>query len=175
MKYLHLQTLDFTSSVLNSSIPIVYTKKFRALFPSPSCLLRSIVSFVCSARLQLAAKMHLVPKELDKLVISQTGLLAQRRLARGVRLNHSEACVSMFSFHGVWWMKRKRVARIRKRGSGGGERMWKGLEEDMGGRWEGLGGFENRNGNGRRRRRSETEEREEREGWRKTGKAVIRE
>ncbi|KAI4216612.1 MAG: hypothetical protein LQ351_001101 [Letrouitia transgressa] len=35
--------------------------------------------------------MHLVPKELDKLVTSQLGLLAQRRLARGVRLNHAEA------------------------------------------------------------------------------------
>ncbi|KAF2170127.1 hypothetical protein M409DRAFT_35982 [Zasmidium cellare ATCC 36951] len=35
--------------------------------------------------------MQLAPKELDKLVISQTGFLAQRRLARGVRLNHSEA------------------------------------------------------------------------------------
>ncbi|KAI0424471.1 hypothetical protein F5Y09DRAFT_139192 [Xylaria sp. FL1042] len=35
--------------------------------------------------------MHLVPKELDKLVISQLGFLAQRRLARGVKLNHTEA------------------------------------------------------------------------------------
>ncbi|KAG8415675.1 Urease [Metarhizium acridum] len=35
--------------------------------------------------------MYLSPRELDKLVISQLGLLAQRRLARGVRLNHSEA------------------------------------------------------------------------------------
>lgn len=35
--------------------------------------------------------MHLVPKELDKLIISQLGLLAQRRLARGVKLNHAEA------------------------------------------------------------------------------------
>ncbi|POS72396.1 urease [Diaporthe helianthi] len=35
--------------------------------------------------------MHLVPKELDKLAISQLGLLAQRRLARGVKLNHAEA------------------------------------------------------------------------------------
>ncbi|KAJ9668399.1 Urease [Coniosporium apollinis] len=35
--------------------------------------------------------MQLVPKEIDKLVISQLGLLAQRRLARGVKLNHSEA------------------------------------------------------------------------------------
>lgn len=35
--------------------------------------------------------MHLIPKELDKLVISQLGLLAQRRLARGVRLNYTEA------------------------------------------------------------------------------------
>ncbi|KAL8859220.1 MAG: hypothetical protein Q9178_004323 [Gyalolechia marmorata] len=35
--------------------------------------------------------MHLVPRELDKLLVSQTGLLAQRRLARGVKLNHAEA------------------------------------------------------------------------------------
>ncbi|KAF2458202.1 hypothetical protein BDY21DRAFT_341862 [Lineolata rhizophorae] len=35
--------------------------------------------------------MQLVPKELDKLVISQLGFLAQRRLARGVKLNHAEA------------------------------------------------------------------------------------
>ncbi|KAG9630132.1 urease, partial [Aureobasidium melanogenum] len=35
--------------------------------------------------------MHLTPKELDKLVISQVGQLAQRRLARGVKLNQTEA------------------------------------------------------------------------------------
>ncbi|KAK5121286.1 Urease [Meristemomyces frigidus] len=35
--------------------------------------------------------MQLAPRELDKLVISQLGFLAQRRLARGVRLNHAEA------------------------------------------------------------------------------------
>lgn len=32
-------------------------------------------------------------QQLDKLVISQLGLLAQRRLARGVKLNHAEATV----------------------------------------------------------------------------------
>ncbi|GAB1311038.1 Urease [Madurella fahalii] len=35
--------------------------------------------------------MFLVPRELDKLTISQLGFLAQRRLARGVKLNHAEA------------------------------------------------------------------------------------
>ncbi|KAF2765448.1 urease [Teratosphaeria nubilosa] len=35
--------------------------------------------------------MQLAPRELDKLAISQLGQLAQRRLARGVRLNHAEA------------------------------------------------------------------------------------
>lgn len=35
--------------------------------------------------------MHLVPREIDKLTTTTLGLLAQRRLARGVRLNHSEA------------------------------------------------------------------------------------
>jgi urease len=40
----------------------------------------------------LAARaMHLSPRELDHLRLSQVGQLAQRRLARGVRLNHPEA------------------------------------------------------------------------------------
>ena len=35
--------------------------------------------------------MHLTPRELDKLVLHQAGALAQKRLARGLRLNHPEA------------------------------------------------------------------------------------
>ncbi|MFI5297932.1 MAG: urease subunit gamma [Polyangiales bacterium] len=35
--------------------------------------------------------MHLSPHDLDKLVLHQAGFLAQKRLARGVRLNHPEA------------------------------------------------------------------------------------
>src|SRR5213595_2606448 len=35
--------------------------------------------------------MHLTPQELDKLTLHQAGVLAQKRLARGVRLNHPEA------------------------------------------------------------------------------------
>jgi urease subunit gamma/beta len=35
--------------------------------------------------------MHLSPQELDKLMLHQVGVLAQKRLARGVRLNHPEA------------------------------------------------------------------------------------
>jgi urease subunit gamma/beta len=35
--------------------------------------------------------MHLTPRELDKLALHQAGSLAQRRLARGLRLNHPEA------------------------------------------------------------------------------------
>ncbi|GAA5894775.1 hypothetical protein JCM8208_006068 [Rhodotorula glutinis] len=35
--------------------------------------------------------MHLLPREIDKLVISQVGTLAQKRLARGLRLNLAEA------------------------------------------------------------------------------------
>ncbi|KAB2673463.1 MAG: urease subunit beta [Verrucomicrobia bacterium] len=35
--------------------------------------------------------MHLTPRDLDKLVLHQAGFLAQKRLARGVRLNHPEA------------------------------------------------------------------------------------
>ena len=35
--------------------------------------------------------MHLTPREIDKLVLHQAGVLAQKRLARGLRLNHPEA------------------------------------------------------------------------------------
>jgi urease subunit gamma/beta len=35
--------------------------------------------------------MHLTPREVDKLLLHQAGTLAQKRLARGLRLNHPEA------------------------------------------------------------------------------------
>jgi urease subunit gamma/beta len=35
--------------------------------------------------------MHLSPREFDKLTLHQAGVLAQKRLARGLRLNHPEA------------------------------------------------------------------------------------
>ncbi len=35
--------------------------------------------------------MHLTPREVDKLLLHQAGALAQKRLARGLRLNHPEA------------------------------------------------------------------------------------
>ena len=35
--------------------------------------------------------MHLTPRELDKLTLHQAGVLAQKRLARGLRLNYPEA------------------------------------------------------------------------------------
>jgi urease subunit gamma/beta len=34
--------------------------------------------------------MHLAPREVDKLLLHQVGVLAQKRLARGLRLNHPE-------------------------------------------------------------------------------------
>src|SRR5580658_6523316 len=35
--------------------------------------------------------MHLSPREIDKLLLHGAGFLAQKRLARGLRLNHPEA------------------------------------------------------------------------------------
>ena len=35
--------------------------------------------------------MHLSPREIEKLMLHQAGTLAQKRLARGVRLNYPEA------------------------------------------------------------------------------------
>ena len=34
--------------------------------------------------------MHLAPREIDKLLLHNAGFLAQKRLARGLRLNHPE-------------------------------------------------------------------------------------
>src|SRR5262249_42961490 len=38
-----------------------------------------------------SGRMHLTPRDLDKLVLHGAGFLAQKRLARGLRLNHPEA------------------------------------------------------------------------------------
>src|ERR1043165_5368683 len=35
--------------------------------------------------------MHLTPREIEKLTLHQAGFLAQKRLARGLRLNHPES------------------------------------------------------------------------------------
>src|ERR1700689_1780327 len=35
--------------------------------------------------------MHLSPREIDKLLLHNAGFLAQKRLARGLRLNHPES------------------------------------------------------------------------------------
>ena len=35
--------------------------------------------------------MHILPREQDKLILHQVGFLAQKRLARGVQLNRTEA------------------------------------------------------------------------------------
>ena len=35
--------------------------------------------------------MHLTPRDIDKLMLHQAGVLAQKRLARGLRLNYVEA------------------------------------------------------------------------------------
>src|SRR4029079_3652804 len=35
--------------------------------------------------------MHLTPRELDKLILHQAGVVAQKRLARGLRLNYPES------------------------------------------------------------------------------------
>ncbi|GAB7363747.1 hypothetical protein MBLNU230_g4315t1 [Neophaeotheca triangularis] len=40
--------------------------------------------------------MHLMPRELDKLLVAQAGYLAQRRLARGIKLNGTEATALIF-------------------------------------------------------------------------------
>ena len=42
--------------------------------------------------------MHLTPREKDKLLIAMAAMVAQRRLARGVKLNHPEAVALISDF-----------------------------------------------------------------------------
>lgn len=35
--------------------------------------------------------MHLTPREIDKLMLLSLGIIAERRLAKGIKLNHPEA------------------------------------------------------------------------------------
>jgi len=42
--------------------------------------------------------MHLSPREIDKLLLHNAGFLAQKRLARGLRLNHPEAVALITDF-----------------------------------------------------------------------------
>ena len=48
--------------------------------------------------------MHLTPRELDKLVLHQAGFLAQKRLARGLRLNYVEA-VALIATQLLEWIR----------------------------------------------------------------------
>lgn len=66
------------------------TRALSFLFITPFIL--SLSLYLCLSFLFLAcSKMKLVPRELDKLVLHQVGYLAQKRLARGIKLNHTEA------------------------------------------------------------------------------------
>ena len=48
--------------------------------------------------------MHLAPRDLDKLVLHQAGFLAQKRLARGLRLNYPEA-IALLSTQLLEWVR----------------------------------------------------------------------
>lgn len=62
--------------------------------------------------------MHLTPQEKDKLLIVTAALLAERRLQRGLRLNHPEA-VAWLSFQVLEGARDgKTVAQLMEEGSG---------------------------------------------------------
>jgi urease subunit gamma len=42
--------------------------------------------------------MHLAPRDIDKLLLSMAGLVAQQRRARGLKLNYPEAVALLSSF-----------------------------------------------------------------------------
>ncbi len=53
--------------------------------------------------------MELSPREKDKLLIFTAGLLAERRLSRGIKLNYPEAVAYISVSHGTQLLKREDV------------------------------------------------------------------
>jgi urease subunit gamma/beta len=60
--------------------------------------------------------MHLSPREIDKLVLHQAGTLAQKRLARGLRLNHPESVALIASIILEFIREGRRVADLMQLG-----------------------------------------------------------
>ncbi len=60
--------------------------------------------------------MRLSPRELDKLVLHQAGFLAQKRLARGLRLNHPEAVALLATQLLEFIRDGERVAQLMEKG-----------------------------------------------------------
>jgi urease subunit gamma/beta len=60
--------------------------------------------------------MHLSPREIDKLLLHNAGFLAQKRLARGVRLNHPEAVALIATQLLEFIREGKRVAELMQLG-----------------------------------------------------------
>lgn len=56
--------------------------------------------------------MHLSPRDLDKLILHQAGALAQKRLARGLRLNYPEAIALLATQLLEWVRDGKTVAEL---------------------------------------------------------------
>ena len=56
--------------------------------------------------------MHLSPRDIDKLMLHQAGFLAQKRLARGVKLNYPEAMAILAAEIMEWARDGKSVAEI---------------------------------------------------------------
>ena len=60
--------------------------------------------------------MHLTPREIEKLTLHQAGFVAQKRLARGLRLNHPEAVALIATVILEWIRDGRRVADCMDRG-----------------------------------------------------------
>lgn len=70
------------------TIPCMRRPRVRRFYP---LLTNCLAHFLIGVR-----DMRLSPREVDKLLLQQVGLLAQRRLARGLRLNHPE-CTALIA------------------------------------------------------------------------------
>ena len=61
--------------------------------------------------------MHLTPREKDKLLIATAAIVAQRRLKRGVKLNHPEAIALISDFIVEGARDGRRVAELMEAGA----------------------------------------------------------
>ena len=72
----------------DSAIAVHQAMKTALCYRHASCLTMHAILFLCRARTHT---MELTPREKDKLLLFTAGLLAERRKARGLKLNYPEA------------------------------------------------------------------------------------
>ena len=69
----------------------IFFLTYRANIVPITCVVWHIICHLRGLKLKIIQIMHLTPKEIDKLQLLTLGMIAERRLNKGLKLNHPEA------------------------------------------------------------------------------------